>query len=66
MIRRRHKDFLLHDEGTVLLLRPMNEVAKAWADEHVGQDNGVSLCVVIDHREADDIILGIRADGLTI
>jgi hypothetical protein len=66
MIRRRHKDFRLHDEGAYLLLRPTNEVAKAWVDEHLGQDNPVSPYVAIDHHEADDVILGIRADGLTI
>ncbi len=66
MIWPRHKDFHLHDEGAYLLLRPTNEVAKAWVDEHLDQDNRVSPCVAIDHHEADDIILGIRADGLTI
>lgn len=66
MIRRRHKDFLLHEEGSFLLLRPTNEVAKAWVDEHLGSGNRASRCVLIDHHEADDIIRGIRGDGLTI
>ena len=65
-VRRRRIDFMLHDEGACLLLRPMNDAAVSWVDEHLGRDKGVGPAVMIDYRDADDIILGIRADGLTI
>lgn len=65
-VRRRHTDFMLHDGGTYLFVRPMNHAAVSWVDEHLGRYKDVGPAAVIDYGDADDIILSIRADGLTI
>ena len=62
-------DFLVENHGSIFLLRPQNEQAIAWVDEHIGLGNGFQPywpTVVIEHRYIADIIAGIHADGLAV
>ncbi len=62
-------DFLVENHGSIFLLRPQNENAIAWVNEHIGQDNGYQPyypTVVIEHRYVADIVAGIQDDGLVV
>lgn len=60
-------DFIAAHHGSIIGLLPMTPEAKAWTDEHIGEDAqwlGRQLC--IEPRYFADIADGIVADGLTI
>lgn len=62
-------DFVLENHGSILLLRPQNEQAIAWVDEHIGSENGFQPywpTVVIEHRFVSNIVRGIQNDGLAV
>ena len=62
-------DFVLENHGSILLLRPQNEQAVAWVDEHIDSENGFQPywpTVVIEHRYVSGIVEGIRNDGLAV
>lgn len=62
-------DFVLENHGSIFLLRPQNEQAIAWVDEHIGSENGFQPywpTVVVEHRYISDIVQGIRNDGLAV
>jgi hypothetical protein len=62
-------DFLVENHGSIFLLRPQNESAIAWVDEHIGPDNGYQPqypTVLIEHRYIADIVQGIQSDGLAV
>lgn len=60
-------DFVLNDQGSIVLLLPNSDAAREWLDDNIGEDAqyfGRSL--VVEHRFADDIIDGIMAEGLIV
>jgi hypothetical protein len=62
-------DFILEDHSSIFLLRPQNDQAIAWVDEHIGADNGYQPhypTVVVEHRYIADIVEGIANDGLEV
>jgi len=62
-------DFIVENHGSIFLLRPQNERAVAWADEHIGSENGFQPywpTVVVEHRYIAAIVAGIRNDGLGV
>lgn len=63
-------DFRIQDEGTIVVLHPLNDCAREWIGDHLyAGDDGPQWWgggVVIEHRYAGDIITGIAQDGLTI
>ena len=60
-------DFYFINDGSVCLLRPITEAAKAWVDDHVCLDKWQSASsVAIEHRYVIDILKGIVADGLVV
>ena len=62
-------DFRLENHGSILLLRPQNEHAILWVDEHIGSENGFQPywpTVVIEHWYIADVVEGIRNDGLAV
>ena len=62
-------DFIIRDEGSILLLTPRTELARNWIDEHIGRDNGFQPyypTIVIEPRYVIAILEGIRVAGLEI
>ena len=61
-------DFVVENHGSIFLLRPLTPAAKAWVEEHIG-DNGYQPyypTVVVEHRFIADIVHGAQADGLVV
>lgn len=60
-------DFSFLDEGTIAVLTPQTDAARAWVDEHIDPDHMQwAGGVVIEHRFVLDIITGLDSEGLTI
>jgi len=62
-------DFEVENHGTIFLLRPISDAARAWVSEHIGQDNGYQPyypTIVVEHRYIADIIAGIQGDRLAV
>jgi len=62
-------DFIAEDHGSIILLRPITHVARGWAEECIGEDNGYQglwPTVTIEGRYLARVIDGIREDGLPI
>jgi hypothetical protein len=62
-------DFILRDEGSIVLLTPCTDAAHEWLDENIGQDNGYQPMwptVVIERRYAQDILEGVIAEGMVV
>lgn len=60
-------DFEVNNQGTIFLFTPLTQAAKDWIAEHIPDDAtyfGKAL-VVVEHRYAADIAVGIIAAGLT-
>ena len=57
-------DFRIRNEGTLVLLWPISDVAKSWVLENVAVATEWGGAVVIEHRYAQAIIDGATADGL--
>jgi hypothetical protein len=62
-----HPDFISVNHGSVLLLMPCSDAARAWTDEHLPENaQWFGRSVVIEPRYFADIADGILADGLTL
>ncbi len=60
-------DFTVRGEGTIYLLTPNSDAARAWRDEYLPEDAmTLGPAVAVEHRYIDDIISGILQDGLTV
>lgn len=62
-------DFSIRDEGSILLLTPHSEPARAWIHEYIGPDNGYQPyfpTIVIERRYVDAILDGIRESSLEV
>lgn len=60
-------DFLLVDNGSVVLLTPLSKAAKQWIEENISDDStwfGRSLA--IEPRYVDDILNGITNSNLEV
>ena len=67
--RARQADFKVDNQGSIFLLHPLNDSAREWVNEHIGQNNGYQPyypTVVIEHRYVADIVAGIQNDGLAV
>ena len=65
-------DFHVQNEGSLVILHPQNDAARAWIDAHIYEGENASepllwWCggVVIEPRYVTDVIDGILSDGLT-
>lgn len=60
-------DFEVQNEGTILVLHPLNDAAREWIDEHLytEQTQWWGGGIVIEHRYVEDILDGIDGAGLT-
>ena len=56
------KHFDVRDEGTVILLVPLTDVAKRWLEDNVAAEpwSWLGENLVVDHRYADDILQGFN------
>lgn len=60
-------DFLVENHGSICVLQPLTSAAVEWCDANLPED-----ClswgggVVVEPRYIDDIVEGIRGDGLTV
>ena len=62
-------DFALMDEGTIMLLTPLSEDAKEWAERRIGSDNGFQPwwpVVVVERRDVSYILDGIHEAGMEV
>lgn len=62
-------DFEVRDEGSLVLLVPVTEAARTWADVHIGKDNGYQPLwptVLVEKRYVAEILTGIQGDGLEV
>ena len=60
-------DFILSGGGSVYILTPQTDAARAWVDEHIPEDaQWFGRGVAIEHRYVDAIVAGIIADRLEV
>lgn len=63
------EDFSLYNSGTLFLLRPKTDAARAWLAEHCPSDNEhIYFCgsLVIEPRYLDNLLNNLCNDGLTV
>ena len=62
-------DITIIDGGSIVLLKPESDRARAWVEENIGQDNGYQPywpTVVCEPRYVGVIIDGMASDGLEL
>lgn len=62
-------DFVINNQGSIVMLTPISAEANAWVAENIGQDNGYQPywpTVVLEARYVDDILEGIAAEGMVV
>ena len=61
-------DFSISDHGTVISIRPLNDVARQWLDENVVSEpwQWVQGALCVEARFARDLIIEIEQAGLTV
>lgn len=60
-------DFTFRNEGSICLLQPCNDGARAWVNDNLDMDHQTwGSSVVIEPRYVADVLQGIDAAGLTV
>jgi len=61
-------DFRVENHGSVVLLCPLTEGARAWVTEHLTHPETQHFggAVVMEPRYVDDVVRGLVSDGLTV
>ena len=60
-------DVLVRNEGSIFMVNPMTPAAKEWISEHIPDDaQYFGRALIVEHRYIDDIIEGMRGDGLMV
>ena len=61
-------EFSISDHGTVISIRPLNDVARQWLDENVVSEpwQWVQGALCVEARFARDLIIEIEQAGLTV
>jgi len=61
-------DFTFSHHGTIGILIPLSEAATTWCDEHLPEvaQRWAVRGYVVEHGYIEDIVLGLRRDGLTV
>jgi hypothetical protein len=52
--------------GAVFLLRPRTDAAHEWIAEYVPEPVWFGPSLAVEHRYVEDLILGMREDGLVV
>lgn len=59
-------DFHVYDQGSIVLLEPVTDDAKAWCARHLPDDAPMwGNAYAVEHRYVEDILDGIAEEGLT-
>lgn len=60
-------DLNFRNHGSIVLMYVGTEIGQEWVDENIGDD---VICwgdgIAIEPRYVEDIVIGARADGLTV
>lgn len=60
-------DVQVTDHHSVVLLTPRSKAAREWIDQKVAEDaQFFGIALVVEPRYVDDIVAGMRADGLEV
>jgi hypothetical protein len=64
-------DIRVENHGSLFLLRPLRDVARAWLEDHVSSDaiwigGGIARALVVEPHYVADIVEGAREDGLEV
>ncbi len=61
-------DFLIEDQGSIVLFQPMSDAAKEWFSENVQSEGWqwMGPRLAVDHRPAQHLLEGIEAEGFTV
>ena len=60
-------DLLVHDEGTIYLLRGVSRRGQRWIEDHISEDHQEwAGAVVVEHRYIGPIVGGAIGDGLVV
>ena len=59
-------DVLIRNEGTVFVFCPLTPVAKQWIDDHVQDALWFGAALVVEHRYAWGLAVGMKDAGLTL
>lgn len=63
----RKPDVFVRNEGSIFLVTPISEAAREWMKEHIPDDaQYMGRSLVVEHRYVEDIINGMKGDGLRI
>jgi hypothetical protein len=63
------QDFSIENHGSVVIIRPNTTAGIDWANENIGAGNGYQPlwpAMLFEHRYVDQVINGIKADGLLV
>jgi len=52
--------------GSLFLFCPLTCAATDWIEEHVPEATWFGASIVVEHRYAEDLALGMLADGLRV
>lgn len=69
MARKSKIDFYFANHGSVTLLTPLTDAAQGWVDDHLPELEPWQMfgkAIVIEPRNARDILQGLQGDGLTV
>lgn len=60
-------DVLVEGHGSLYLFLLHTDAARSWVDEHVSDDaQWLGEALVVEHRYAADLAVGMNADGLVV
>ena len=63
------QDFTVENHGSVVIIRPNTPAGIGWANENIGSSNGYQglwPAMLFEPRYVDQVISGIKADGLLV
>jgi len=63
---KRTTDLLVHDHGSIYLLRATSRCGQRWTDEHISDDRQEECAIVVEHCYIGDIVRGAISDGLEV
>jgi hypothetical protein len=60
-------DLLVHDHGSIYLLRATSRCGQSWIDERISDDRQEwGGAIIVEHRFIGDIVRGAIGDGLEV